>query len=66
METIVKTITHTEEDKKIYEQAGKILRDEDWLHSLQRLYMDLEQMRLMRRLQLRYMQQREDHLTILL
>ena len=27
METIVKTITHTEEDKKIYEQAGKILRD---------------------------------------
>ena len=26
METIVKTITHTEEDKKIYEQAGKILR----------------------------------------
>ena len=22
METIVKTITHTEEDKKIYEQAG--------------------------------------------
>ena len=27
METIVKIITHTEEDKKIYEQAGKILRD---------------------------------------
>ena len=40
--------------------------DDTNVHSLQRLYMDLEQMRLMRRLQLRYMQQREDHLTILL
>ena len=27
METIIKKITHTEEDKKIYEQAGKILRE---------------------------------------
>ena len=26
METIIKKITHTEEDKKIYEQAGQILR----------------------------------------
>ncbi len=27
METIIKKITHTEEDKKIYEQAGQILRE---------------------------------------
>lgn len=59
METIVKTITHTEEDKKIYEQAGKILRA-GGLVAFQRLYTVLAQMRLMPRLQPRYMRQRAD------
>ena len=65
METIVKTITHTEEDKKIYEQAGKILRDgglvafpTETVYGLGADALDPQQRR--------FTKQREDHLTILL
>ena len=42
METIIKKITHTEEDKKIYEQAGQISKSGRACgFFLQRLYTEL-------------------------
>lgn len=60
METIVKTITHTEEDKKIYEQAGKILRAGGLVAFPTETVYGLGADALMPRLQPRYMRQRAD------
>ena len=66
METIIKKITHTEEDKKIYEQAGQILRAGGLVAFPTETVYGLGRMHLMRKLQPRYMLLREDLLIILL
>ena len=64
METIIKKITHTEEDKKIYEQAGQILRAGGLVAFPTETVYGLGADALDAKLQPRYMLLREDLLII--
>ena len=64
MDTVIKKIMHDDSDDEIYEQAAEILRMADLLHFLQKRYMDLVRMLLMKRHLQRYTRQREDLLII--